>query len=52
MGLFSAALINKIIYWPRYVKGDNIKAHFEDATVCDSQRLLGKINGVKFDLFC
>ena len=52
MGVFSAALIKKRRYWPRYVKGEEIKAHFEDAPVGDSQRLPGKINGVKFDLFC
>ena len=51
MGVFSAALINKIIYWPQYVKGEKIKAHFEDAPVGDSPRFPGEINGVKFDLF-
>ena len=33
------------------MKGEEIKAHFEDAPVGDSQRLHGKINGVKFYLF-
>ena len=48
----SAALIKKRRYWPRYVKGEEIKAHLEDAPVGDSQILSGKINGVNFDLFC
>ena len=52
MGVFSAALIKKIRYWPQYVKGEETKAHFEDAPVGDIQRLPGEINGVKFDLFC
>ena len=34
------------------MKGEEIKAHFEDAPVGDSQILPGEINGVKFDLFC
>ena len=34
------------------MKEEEIKAHFEDAPVGDSQRLPGKINGVKFDIFC
>ena len=52
MGVFSSALIKKIRYWPRYVKGKEIKAHFEDARVGDSQRLHGKNNGVNCDTFC
>ena len=52
MGVFSAALIKKRRYWPRYVKGKEIKAHFEDAPVGDSQIFPVKINGLKFDLFC
>ena len=28
MVLFSAALIKKRRYWPRYVKAEDIKAHF------------------------
>ena len=51
MGVFSAALIEKIRYWPRYVKGEGIKANCEDASIGESQRYHGKINGVKFDLF-
>ena len=51
MGVLSAVLINKIRYWPRYLKGEKIKALFEYAPVGDSQILPGKINGVNFDLF-
>ena len=51
MGVFSAALIKKRRYWPRYVKGEDIKAHFEDTPVSDSQRFPGEIKGLKFDLF-
>ena len=52
MGVFAAALIQKRRSWPLYVKGDKIKAHFEDAPVGDSQRFPVKINGVEFDIFC
>jgi len=38
MGVFSSALIKKRKYLPRYVKGEEIKAHFEVAPVGDSQR--------------
>ena len=51
MGVFSAALINKRRDWPLYVKGEEIKAHFEDAPVGDSHILPVEINGAKFDLF-
>ena len=51
MAVFSAALTKKIRYWPRYVKGEEINTHFEDAPVGDSQILPCKLNGVKFDLF-
>ena len=39
MGVFSSALIKKIRYWPRYVKGEEIKAYFEDAPIGGSQIL-------------
>ena len=52
MGAFSAALIHKRRYRPRYVKGEEIEAHFEDAPVGDRQRLPCKINGAEFDLIC
>ena len=51
MGVLSAALIKKRRYWPQYVKGEEIKAHFEDAPVGDSQIFPGEINGVKFEIF-
>ena len=51
MGVFSASLVKKRRYCPRYVKVREIKAHFEDAPVGDIQRFPGVINGVKFDLF-
>ena len=51
MVLFSAALIKKRRYWPQYVNRKEIKAHFEDAPVGDSQGFPDKINGVEFDLF-
>ena len=34
------------------MKGEEIKANFEDTPVGDSQRFPGKINGVNFDIFC
>ena len=51
MGVLSVELIKKRRYWPQYVKGEEIEAHFEDVPVGDIQGLPGEINGVKFGLF-
>ena len=51
MGVFSASLVKKRRYCPRYVKVREIKAHFQDAPIGDIQILPSVINGVKFDLF-
>ena len=42
MGVFSSALITKRRYLPRYVKGEEIKEHVEDAPIGDSQILPGE----------
>ena len=34
------------------MKVEETKSHFEDALVGDIQIFPGKINGLKFDLFC
>ena len=51
-GVYASALIKKRRYWPRYIKGDAIKAHFEDEVVGVSKRLPGVLDGEKFDIFC
>ena len=35
-GVFASALIKKQRYWPKYIKGDAIKAHFENKNVGDA----------------
>ena len=37
-GVYASALIKKCRYWPKYIKGDDIKSHFDGKDVgdCDS----------------
>ena len=39
-------------YWPKYIKGEEIKAYFEDIETGVTKRLPGELEGEKFDLFC
>jgi hypothetical protein len=52
VGVFAAALIKKRRYWPKYIRGDDIKQHFEDKDVGDVDAWPGKLDGVPFNLFC
>ena len=47
-GVFSAALIKKRRYWPKYIDGDRIKAHFNDQEVGHVDALKGTLDGVPF----
>ena len=51
-GVYASALVKKRRYWPKYVKGDVIKAHFKDVPIGITKRLPGELDGVKLDLFC
>ena len=50
-GIFSAALIKKRKYWPKYIDGDRIKSHFDDKPVGSVDALEGNINGNFFHVF-
>ena len=47
-GLFAAALIKKRRYWPKYILGNNIVAHFAEKGIGESDALQGMLNDVKF----
>ena len=42
-GLFAVALIKKCRYWPKYVPGDEIIAHFDNKDVGDINTIKGTI---------
>ena len=52
VGVYSSALVKKRRYWPKYIKGEEIKAYFEDIETGVTKRLPGELEGEKFDLFC
>ena len=49
-GLFAAALIKKCRYWPKYVPGDEIIAHFDNKNVGDVDTIKGTMDGVPFHI--
>ena len=51
-GVFASALVKKRKYWPKHVKGDGIKEALQDKEIGATNRLLGELDGIKFDLFC
>ena len=50
-GVFASALIKKQQYWPRYIRGDKIKAHFADKEVGDTDSWAGKFDNVPFHIY-
>ena len=50
-GLYASALIKKCCYWPKYIKGDDIKSQFDDKDVgnCDAWR--GQMDEVDFHVY-
>ena len=47
-GIYAAALIKKRRYWPKYVKGEAIKKHFEDKNAGDVDPIAGELDNVPF----
>ena len=47
-GLFASALIKKCRYWPKYIPGDSILAHFAEKGIGESDALQGMLDDVKF----
>ena len=50
-GIYASALIKKRKYWPKYIKGDVIKQHFDEKAVgnCDSWK--GNMDEVPFHVY-
>ena len=51
VGLFASALIKKRRYWPKYIRGEEIKEHFKDKAVGEVDAWPGKIDDVPFYVF-
>ena len=51
-GLFAAALIKKRRYWPKYIPGNSILAHFTEKGIGESDALQGMLDNVKFHGCC
>mmetsp|Transcript_23720 Transcript_23720/g.24179 ORF Transcript_23720/g.24179 Transcript_23720/m.24179 type:complete len:174 (-) Transcript_23720:705-1226(-) len=49
-GVFLSSLIKKRIFWPSYIKGEDIKGHFATKQVGDVEAWPGKLNGIKFNV--
>lgn len=50
-GVYAAALIKKRRYWPKYIDGARIKAHFDDKEIGDVDALKGTLDEVPFHVF-
>ena len=49
--VFVSTLIKKQQYWPRYIRGDEIKAHFANKEVGDTDSWAGLLDNVPFDIY-
>ena len=47
-GVYASALIRKHRYWPKYIKGDDIKSHFDGKDVGDCDSWKGQMDEVDF----
>jgi hypothetical protein len=52
VGVFAAAVIKKQRYWPKYIQGDEIAAHFEGKPVGSYDYWPGKLDNVNFSINC
>ena len=50
-GICASALIKKRKYWPKYIKGDIIRQHFDDKAVSDCNSGKGNIEEVPFHVY-
>ena len=51
-GVYASTLIKKRKYWPKYIKGDAIKEHFDDKDVGDCDSWKGNMDEVPFPCVC
>jgi len=49
--VFASALIKKRKYWPKYVDGDAVDAHFESKAVGATDSLKGKMHDIPFHIY-
>ena len=50
-GVFASALIKKRRYWPKYMKGDTIKARFENKNVGDADSWAGTLDNIPIHVY-
>ena len=50
-GVYASALIKKRKYWPKYIKGDVIKQHFDEKAVGDCDSWKGNMDEVPFHVY-
>jgi Transposase IS4 len=50
-GVFAAALVKKRRYWPKYVKGELVKEHFENLQVGDVDAWSGIMDDIPFHIY-
>ena len=50
-GVFASALIKKRRYWPKYIKGDDIKAHFDNKNVGGADSWAGTLDNIPFHVY-
>ena len=50
-GVYASALIKKRKYWPKYIKGDAIRQHFDEKAVGDCDSWNGKMEEVPFHVY-
>ena len=50
-GVYASALIKKRKYWPKYIKGDVIKQHFDEKAVGDCHSWKGNMDEVPFHVY-
>ena len=50
-GVYASTLIKKWKYWPKYIKGDAIKEHFDDKDVGDCDSWKGNMDKVPFHVY-
>ena len=51
-GLYASALIKKCRFWPKYIRGEEIKTHFESLECGFADAWPGKLDNIPFHIYC